>query len=88
MKRGKGDRFTTNGIDCYFLTAMTDNRFFFFFFFFKQQCRDDLVRFVGEDDRTCHARTIRYYFSFALFLPFFHLLLSSSPVFLSYDIFS
>lgn len=38
MKRGKRDRFTPNGIDCYFVTVMTDNRF-------KQQCRDDHVSF-------------------------------------------
>lgn len=39
MKQGKRDRFTPNGIDCYFVTLMTDNRF-------KQQCRDDLICFV------------------------------------------
>lgn len=41
MKQGKRDRFTPNGIDCYFVTVMTDNRF-------KQQCRDDLICFVAR----------------------------------------
>lgn len=43
MKRGEGDRFTPSGIDCYFVTIMTDNQF-------KQQTLGRFCSFRREDD--------------------------------------
>lgn len=52
MKRGDGNRFTPSGIDCYFVTVMTDNRF-------KQQTSGQSRSFRRENDFIVHAQTIR-----------------------------